>query len=264
MADLESGEGVDERLALAEKELWPTLNLGHQGLKVVPPQLERLIFLKSLLLNNNSLIMPPDEITHLHQLLCLSLENNQLTILPSRISQLTSLQFLNLSHNKLSCLPPAISQLVNLRELWLAHVGLSDFPAEIYSLQRLELLSLEGNSISSIEEFGHLQSLSWLSLAGNRLRQVGGCFQTLRRLKVLVLEANCLTAFPEVLLHLPELVNINLRGNRISSLQPSIGEVILSSAGERFAKLDLRDNALQEKLQAKPVWASLLFVKTDN
>lgn len=259
------GEAVGHILEESRKSRHVVLNLSHSKIKVVPLEISKLSFLKVLLLNNNSIIMPPDEIVHLQQLECLSLEHNELTLVPSGISKLQSLLYLNLSYNKLGCLPPSVLNLKNLKELWLAHIGLSSssFPSELSSLCQLERLSLEGNNISSVgENIGGLLNLKWLSLSKNHLTELGDSVRQLMNLRILLLQENHFQQFPRVLLSLTQLTNLNLRKNRISHLPASVTDFLVSS--NQFSKVDLRENGLQEQLEAKPVWMELdfLFVGT--
>ena len=237
---------------------WLLLNLSHRELRVVPQSISHLVSLQVLLLNNNGLIMPPGEITSLINLKCLSLEHNQLTLLPSEISKLNStLQFLNLSHNPLTYLPPSISKLENLNELWLNCIKLTSFPVQVCGLLKLELLSLEDNSLPNIDEgVYNLANLRWFSLARNRLHSLKGernevavsPVTKLVNLVTLKLQGNEFTEIPVELFSpsLLRLSNVDLRQNKISRLPDNMAELHASSAGQ-LVKLDIRENRLDSK-----------------
>ena len=232
-----------------------TLNLSHREMKVIPADVAKLAHIKALLLNDNCILMPPEEVAHLRHLEILCLEHNQLTVIPSGIAKLSStLHFLNLSHNPLTTISPAVGHLKNLRSLWLGYTELVSFPQEVCSLSKLTHLSLEGNHIPSITKVDicKLKELRWFSLAKNKLNSVGEVFSCLPCLHTLDLADNHLTQIP-VFTNCCALLNLNLRGNRISVLPDDIQTVIAHSREERSTlKLDFRDNPVPE--ENRPSW----------
>lgn len=231
------------------------LNLSHRNMKVVPAEVAKFTFIKTLLLNNNKILMPPEEISHLEHLEYLSLEQNQLTVLPSGIALLSpTLFFLNLSYNPLTYLSPAIGQLTNLKSLWLGHTQLTGFPDQICSLCKLTHLCLEGNNISSISNaipVNNLKELKWLSLAKNRLTSIGDIFCSMPCLHTLHLNNNLLTEIPQ-LTSCASLATLNLRNNKLPLLSKE-AMTLLSKTSNKL-KLDLRDNPELVTIQEQPSW----------
>ncbi|HSW76362.1 MAG TPA: F-box protein [Candidatus Saccharimonadales bacterium] len=109
------------------KELYTTteLNLSHQKITVLPPEIGQLRDLKVLDLTTNQLNALPPEMGQLGALQDLYLLNNKLSELPPEIGQLSALQILDLDNNQLRALPPEISQLRALQRLYVSNNNLS-------------------------------------------------------------------------------------------------------------------------------------------
>ncbi|KAF2087167.1 hypothetical protein K490DRAFT_66034 [Saccharata proteae CBS 121410] len=107
-----------------DTEVWKSLDMGGQNLKVLTPSLFDYTFLTKLYLNNN-----------------------KLTFLSPAIGKLRNLKELDLSLNELRSLPPEIGMLVDLRELLLFDNNLDTLPFELGSLFQLDLLGIEGNPL---------------------------------------------------------------------------------------------------------------------
>lgn len=108
----------------ASKQIWTTLDLGGQNLKVISAPLFAYTFLTKLYANCNKL-------TQIHH----------------AIGQLRNLTHIDLSLNDIQKLPPEIGMLVNLRQLLLFDNQLVDLPYEMGSLYQLEMLGIEGNPL---------------------------------------------------------------------------------------------------------------------
>ncbi|EMN15221.1 leucine-rich repeat domain-containing protein [Leptospira borgpetersenii] len=93
------------------------LDLGDQGIKILPRQIGQFKNLTTLHLDGNSLTTLPNEIGQFKNLRSLKLYSNQLTTLPKEIEQLQNLRELDLNSNKLTTLPKEIGHLKNLRRL---------------------------------------------------------------------------------------------------------------------------------------------------
>ena len=93
------------------------LNVSHNKLIQLPPEIRYLTNLKQLYIYNNKLAQLPTEIRYLTNLTELIAYANQLTDLPSSIRFLTKLNELKLNNNQLSHLPCEIRFLTNLMEI---------------------------------------------------------------------------------------------------------------------------------------------------
>lgn len=108
---------------------WPDvtdLNLNHNGIPSLPPNMGDFTALQELNLDNNQLTTLPDSMGQLSQLKRLWLRHNQLTHLPATLSACTSLAALVVSHNpSLTELPLSFSSMVALVELICEGTGIS-------------------------------------------------------------------------------------------------------------------------------------------
>ncbi|KAJ3252276.1 hypothetical protein HK103_001646, partial [Boothiomyces macroporosus] len=94
------------------------LNLAHNLLEFLPPDIAMLNHLENLFLNNNRLVELPNEFKYLKRLKICSLGYNQLHSLdPSVFINMKSLVSLDLCYNQLSILPTSIGHLSYLQEL---------------------------------------------------------------------------------------------------------------------------------------------------
>jgi small GTP-binding protein len=108
------------------------LDLSHNQLRELPPEISQLSHLRQLDLSTNQLSELPPEIGQLINLERLDLHDNQLSELPLGIGKLSNLQLLDVRRNQLRSLPPEIGRLINLQQLDLQdNHSLEDPPPEI-------------------------------------------------------------------------------------------------------------------------------------
>jgi serine/threonine protein kinase/GTPase SAR1 family protein len=100
------------------------LDLGHNRLARVPPEIGRLEKLKMLQLSSNALTTLPNELGRCAALRLLGLADNAMVQLPVCLAQLTALESLDLERNRLAC---ALAR------------------SSIVVLTQLQLLALDGN-----------------------------------------------------------------------------------------------------------------------
>jgi len=105
-------------------QVWTSLDLGGQSLKVLAKPVFMYTFLTRLFL-------------------C----NNKISYLPHDIGRLRGLSHLDASANQLTELPAEIGMLSNLREFLLFDNQLETLPMEMGSLYHLEMLGIEGNPL---------------------------------------------------------------------------------------------------------------------
>jgi len=176
------------------------LDLTDRGVAEVPPEIEQLRRLTTLLLSKNQLTELPQEIAALKQLKTLYLARNAFTTLPSVLTHLPKLKNLYFSLNKLESIPSSIRQLGRLELLDLSKNKLTSIPSEIGRLSKLEKLNLAGNSLASIpSELGHLRNLKLLNLSGNKLSEIPREIHRLDTLELLDLRRNPLPIDPQLL-----------------------------------------------------------------
>ena len=184
---------VSEAERLAVKKL----DLSHNRLSSLPPEIGQLTNLTRLHWSFNNLSSLPSEIGHLANLTSLNLSGNSLSSLPPEIGQLTKLTSLNLSGNRLSSLPPEIGQLTNLTSLNLWRSNLCGLPSEIGQLTKLTSLNFSGNSLNILPpEIGHLTNLTRLDLRHNNLSSLPPEIGQLKKLKYLSLSGTSLDQLP--------------------------------------------------------------------
>ncbi len=179
LAQLRSGElkGI-KQLTLSENltsfpqeifELADTLeilDLSHNALTCLPPDISRLINLQIAFFSYNRFTHIPSFIG-CDNLTMLGFKANQIEtfdedILPHSIS------WLILTDNKLTKLPRSIGKLHKLQKFPLAGNQIERLPDEMASCQNLELLRLSANQLTEIPAWlFSLPKLSWLAFSGN-------------------------------------------------------------------------------------------------
>lgn len=200
------------------------LDLSHQGLSNLPPEIGTLTSLTHLMLHHNRLTALPPEIGQLTNLTWLDLSGNDLATLVPAIGQLTNLTYLSLRGNQLSSVPPEIGNLCNLTQLNLRRNHLNTLPHEIGKLTSLRQFSLSVNNLKILpEEMADLeQQLDQLSLTKNGLTSLPPQILRLTHLRQLFLSHNQLTGLPPEIVQLAALSQLDLRNNELTCFPQEI------------------------------------------
>lgn len=158
------------------------INLSHQHLTEIPPEIFKIKSLKVLVLHDNDITEIPTEIGELVNLEKLVLSRNKIEVVPDEIGKLTKLENLSLKANKIKELPPSIG---NLKKLELFRMGfnkLTFLPDEICDLERLTHLYLDYNDLVSLPDSIGKLPLVELYVNWNQLTTVPNTFYDLRSL----------------------------------------------------------------------------------
>jgi Leucine-rich repeat (LRR) protein len=176
------------------------------------------------------------EIGRLVNLQELSLAGNDLQTLPPEIGKLTNLQVLVLDKNKIKRLPKEIGQLQNLRRLFLnAYNQNVDAEESVVGEEHL------GEELRALwQEIGKLPKLITLGLANNRLTGLPSALMSAKSLQDLYLNNNRLSEIQSSIGQLVELRQLDLSNNKLTSLPSSIGNL------RNLEVLDVRLNKLKE------------------
>ncbi|KAL7829889.1 hypothetical protein AOLI_G00307740 [Acnodon oligacanthus] len=201
------------------------LYLGHNLLSAVPPRaLQPLTKLAVLYVNDNVIEeLEREAFGNLSSVVRLRLDGNALeTLRESVFEPLSGLVALQLESNRLR------------------HVH----PAAFANLTRLQFLNLSDNRQTELRDartFAHLESLTTLLLARNRIAHVGArIFQDLRRLSTLSLSGNRITRLePEALAGLSRLRELALDGNVLTEVPAGLLDPLA-----RLESLDLSANQI--------------------
>ncbi|KPU80609.1 uncharacterized protein Dana_GF18811, isoform B [Drosophila ananassae] len=248
-----AGTGIEE-LELLETPFLQFLNLSHNKLKNVKPEVfQRVTLLETLDLSSNELVSL-DDISgawpQLQVLQSLDVSNNSFNIISqSNFAQLQQLRSLRLSHlpqcsriEKNSFKP--LSNLVNLEAFDLPLLGYLDLQGILELLPGLETLDIEvkDSSIGSeqIQPLKHPR-LKSLGIRGERLKSISsGTLAGLKSSDLSVqLRNTSLSALPPALLFpVPRSSHLNLdvEGSKITVLVPQF----LNALEDRRASLQLR------------------------
>ena len=217
------------------------LELSHENITKIPPEIGQLQNLTYLSLHRNEIDELPPEIGQLQNLTCLSLSKNYIGELPPEIGQLKSLTELNLSNNKIKILLPEIGQLRNLSSLYLYSNQIEELPPEFGQLQHLTELNLSGNQIGKLPcEIGQLQKLIYLNLDNNKIKKLLSEFRQLQKLSSLYLHRNQIEELPPEIGQLQNLTELNLSENQIGKLPSEIGQL------QKLSSLYLHRNQIEE------------------
>ncbi|XP_027218876.2 toll-like receptor Tollo [Penaeus vannamei] len=160
-----------------------------------------------------------DNCSSLHQL---SMAHNQLQMLPEAVKRAPRLRTLDFSHNQIPSLEEGVLHgLVHLQELRLSDNALSNISRTAFTeVSSLILLDLSNNSISEIEygAFDATPKLKGLDLHHNLLGDANGLVIHLENLVWLNVSFNTITWFDYALVH-KNLEWIDLSNNMISKLE---------------------------------------------
>lgn len=124
------------------------LELSHSMLNAVPPDLQQLVGLKTLVMTSNRLKSLAGGRLHLlPNLEHLDLSNNLLSELPACIGSLGTLRKLNVSENNLAHLPEGLGGLTSLQSLRASNNVLLELPDSLVQLQVRCGTSLQGGGV---------------------------------------------------------------------------------------------------------------------
>ena len=215
------------------------LDLSHNQISVIPPEIRALVNLRVLNLDHNQIAVIPPEIGALVNLRWLNLRDNQIAVIPPEVFDLVNLQELWLGGNNISVIPPEIGALVNLQWLELDNNNISEVSAEIRALVNLRGLDLSGNQISEIPaEIGALVNLERLYLSDNQISEIPAEIAGLVNLKGLWLGGNNISMIPPEIGALVNLQGLDLRNNQISEIPAEIGSLV------NLETLNLKNNQI--------------------
>jgi len=127
-------------------------------------------FIMSIDLSGNGLMGNiPYEIRHLHSCVYLGLSGNYLVGIDSSVFEMESLKVIDLEDNGVRELPSEFHPGSRVEELYLSYNKLRNIPKQLFHFQRLKILWLFGNELSSTlpSEIGSLKSLVELDLESN-------------------------------------------------------------------------------------------------
>nr|XP_040044913.1 leucine-rich repeat-containing protein 69 [Gasterosteus aculeatus aculeatus] len=139
------------------------LNLNHNQIQRLPPEIKSLSRLRHLSVLDNKLEEVPVELGHLTSLTEINLTSNNLSWLPQQLYQCKELTKLHVARNKLTCLPEGIGALAKLQVLDVAGNKLSVFPVEFHLLALGELY-YEGNRFVRCEPMASVRDAQVLTL----------------------------------------------------------------------------------------------------
>ena len=135
------------------------LDLSSNKLEMLPPQLRRLVHLKSLNLNNNPLLHAQlRQLPALVSLESLHLQNTQRTAtnIPQGLENLHNLKDLDLSSNELAAMPESIYKIKSLRRLNFSQNCLTELQLNIGDMDELVTLNLSRNKLLALPVFDFL------------------------------------------------------------------------------------------------------------
>ncbi|KAI9741712.1 MAG: hypothetical protein M1834_000097 [Cirrosporium novae-zelandiae] len=231
-------------LGLRRLEHLTVLNLSNNKVGGALDIIFQIKSLKDLRLGNNELEgCLPEQIGQLHHLEVLDLRNNMLSELPQNLVELVNLRVLQLSQNQLSRIPIGGLMQSSLTELSASRNKLSGslIPSNV-QLPKLQQLDICTNMLSRLSEDDMLElpSLQRLLISENRLTVLPD-MSSWEKLLTIIARDNNIAKFPEGLLILPIVKNIDFTGNDLSKLDERICLM------ESLTNLDIGNNPLRER-----------------
>ncbi|KAH8379256.1 hypothetical protein KR009_003953 [Drosophila setifemur] len=162
----------------------------------------------------------------LNNLLVLSLDFNRISRLDQRsLANCTQLQDLHLNDNKLQVVPDALAHVPLLKTLDVGENMISQIEnSSITQLENLYGLRMTENSLTHIRRgvFDRMTSLQILNLSGNKLKSIeAGALQRNSQLQAIRLDGNQLKSIAGLFRDLPNLVWLNISGNRLEKFDYS-------------------------------------------
>jgi len=160
----------------------------------------------------------------LPELEVLEVQGNKLSSLPDELSATSHLRVLNISNNQLSYLPMVELSKLPLVQLLASKNQLSGtlFPESAFSMERLQILEVSINSISSLTKGGlSLPALQSLDIAFNRISFLPDV-SSWTSLKTILAADNHISNIPEGFTSLKSLRSADFTGNNLPRLDPRI------------------------------------------
>jgi Leucine-rich repeat (LRR) protein len=259
---LDIGENLfDDLSPLCSLRSLDRLRANSNLLTTVPDCLARLPVIY-LVLESNLLRGPlPVGLCTMATLQYLEANDNQISgaVPEGCFASLSALKTLHLQNNQIESLPAGFFDgLASLEGLFLSGNRLRGLPAFGANLSRLEVLALSNNRLQTLPSLSGLTSLREALLEFNALTSLPDGFEKLLSLVVLRLASNRFVQIPPSISLLPQLMNLTLDTNGLTSLHalpPTLIELtadsnkialLPSSVGSltRLLKLSLADNRL--------------------
>uniref|UniRef100_A0A3P8WU11 Scribble planar cell polarity protein n=1 Tax=Cynoglossus semilaevis TaxID=244447 RepID=A0A3P8WU11_CYNSE len=205
----------------------------------------------------------PDEVfRYSRSLEELLLDANQLKELPKPFFRLLNLRKLGLSDNEIQRLPPEVANFMQLVELDISRNDIPEIPESIKFCRALEIADFSGNPVCRLPDgFTQLRALAHLALNDVSLQVLPDDIRKyvhvhqwptvlilllflslsfLVKLEQLDLGSNELEVLPNTLGALPNLRELWLDRNQLSSLPPELGNL------RRLVCLDVSENRLEK------------------
>lgn len=156
------------------------LNLSHQKLGRLSPNIALLYNLEELTLFSCNLYELPPQIGQLPKLKKLILSKNHLKTLPPEIANLTQLEDISLAYNDFEETPAVLGELDSLRRLVLSNNNIGLFSPNLLNLKKLKYLHLQQNELYNLpENINELESLRRVYLGRNNLITLPESFFTI-------------------------------------------------------------------------------------
>ncbi|HET9640425.1 MAG TPA: COR domain-containing protein [Allosphingosinicella sp.] len=215
MANKSTGiQRAKRAIRLCEKNRAESLDLSDMGLRVLPPGVGRLTFLKILNLSDNKLNQLPDEIANLNNLTTLWLSKNDLGVIPKVVLDLPELKQLYINYNDISEIPEDIKRLSKLEVFFVEFNNITEIPSAIGVLTSVNTITFAGNHLSDLpKEMANLVNLQTLDLSRNHFRIVPDAVIAITSLENLYLSSNELVSLPTSLRRLRKLQSLYFRDN---------------------------------------------------
>lgn len=179
------------------------------------------------------------------------------TVSPS-IANLVNLVKIDLSNNFINKLPDEFCKLKNLTWLNLSNNCLVELPRKIGDLVNLEELGLGSNKLEYLPDISKLTKLRILPVFKNKLKKVN--VTNLKNIEKLDFSDNELTEFPYEVIYLKSLRYLNLKNNKIQSIDLELYGVV-----SNISLLDLSDNKMKY-IPAKffRIFSNLTTIRVSN
>ncbi|CAC5384169.1 Protein flightless-1,Protein flightless-1 homolog [Mytilus coruscus] len=196
------------------------VDLSHNQLEEVPPQLENAKNCIVLNLAHNNISMIPNQLfINLTDLIFVDLSDNDLETLPPQMRRLTNLQTLILNNNPLIHAQlrqlPALTSLETL-QMRNTQRTLNNFPLGVDTLTNLQDIDLSGNDLPRVPETLYkLSPLKRLNLSNNQITELSLVIDTWVNLETLNLSRNKITALPSSLHKLVALKKLYINSNQL-------------------------------------------------